>query len=143
MALWREGLLARAALRRETRGYRHHPQLRRFRAHRSPLAAINNYLKLVLLEADARGYSFDGRKVGPSRPGIRLTATQGQLEFERRHLLRKLRRRNPRLYRLRRRDLAWEPHPLFRIVTGGVEAWERQARRSSLSAPRRSAVRGR
>jgi len=31
VALWREGLLARAVLRGRTRGYRHHPQLERFR----------------------------------------------------------------------------------------------------------------
>jgi hypothetical protein len=31
VALWREGLLARAVLRGKTRGYRHHPQLERER----------------------------------------------------------------------------------------------------------------
>ena len=40
VALWREGLLARAVLRGATRGYRHHPQLHRFLAHASPRLAI-------------------------------------------------------------------------------------------------------
>src|SRR5215470_518613 len=97
VALWREGLLARAVLKRETKGYRHHPQLARFRAHPSPVRAINAYLRMVLAEAEARGYAFDRKKIGPLRPGIRLKATQGQLEFERRHLLRKLRVRSPQL----------------------------------------------
>jgi hypothetical protein len=126
VALWREGLLARAVLRRETKGYRHHPQLARFRAHPAPVAAINAYLRLVLVEAQARGYAFDRKKIGPLRPGIRLRATQGQLEFERQHLLRKLRVRSPQLYRLRRRLAAFEPHPLFRMVPGGLEPWERR-----------------
>jgi hypothetical protein len=125
VALWREGLLARAVLKRETKGYRHHPQLERFRAHRSPLAAMNAYLQAVLVEAASRGYDFDHKKIGPARRGIRLRATQGQLAFERWHLLRKLRARSPKLYRLRRGITAFDPHPLFRIVSGGVESWER------------------
>jgi hypothetical protein len=131
VALWREGLLARAVLKRQTKGYRHHPQLARFRAHPSPLGAINAYLKMVLMEAEARGYAFDQKKIGPLRRGIRLRATQGQLAFERQHLLRKLRVRSPQLYRLWRRVAAFEPHPLFRIVSGAVEDWERGMRRGT------------
>src|SRR5262249_39183930 len=63
VALWREGLLARAVLKRQTKGYRRHPQLARFRAHPSPLSAINAYLRTVLIEAEARGYAFDRRKI--------------------------------------------------------------------------------
>ena len=37
VALWREALLARAVLRGKTRGYRHHPQLHRFRASATPV----------------------------------------------------------------------------------------------------------
>ena len=44
VALWREALLARAVLRGQTHGYRHHPQLDRFRAHDAPRSAINAYL---------------------------------------------------------------------------------------------------
>lgn len=126
VALWREGLLARAVLKRETKGYRHHPQLARFRAHPSPIAALNAYLGMVLVEAEARGYAFDRTKIGPSRRGIRLRATRGQLAFERRRLLRKLQARSPQLYRVQRRVAVFQPHPLFRIVSGGVEAWERR-----------------
>jgi hypothetical protein len=126
VALWREGLLARAVLKRETKGYRHHPQLARFRAHRSPTAAINAYLRTVLVEAEARGYAFDRKKLGPLRRGLRLRATQGQVAYERRHLLHKLLVRSPRLYGVQRRIAAFEPNPLFKIVPGGVEAWERK-----------------
>lgn len=125
VALWREGLLARAVLKRETKGYRHHPQLARFRAHPWPIATINAYLMMVLIEAEARGYAFDRKKIGALRRGIKLRATRGQLVFERQHLLRKLRVRSPQLYRVRRRVAEFEPHPLFSIVSGSVAAWER------------------
>lgn len=125
LALWREALLARAVLRGQTIGYRHHPQLHRFRACTTPRCAINAYLACVLDEAESRGYRFDRSKVGPVRGSVRLTGTAGQLDHEWRHLLRKLRARSPARYRQWRRLAAPEPHPLFRIRPGGVEPWER------------------
>jgi len=125
-ALWREGLLARAVLRGLTKGYRHHPQLDRFRSHASPLALINTYLAAVANEADQRGYSFDRRRIGPGRRGIVLSATQGQIAYEWRHLLRKLRVRSPKRYAQWRREAHPRPHPLFKIVPGNVESWERK-----------------
>src|SRR5215469_496108 len=123
VAVWREGLLARAVLRGQTRGYRHHPQLRRFRMHPHSLGAINSYLRAILVEASARGYAFDSRKVGPARHAATLRTTRGQLELEWQHLLRKLRQRSPEVYLVRRRVKRVEAHPLFRIVEGGVESW--------------------
>jgi hypothetical protein len=126
VALWREALLARAVLRGATKGYRHHPQLQRFRAYRSPRTAINFYLRMVANEAEQRGYAFDRRKIGPARKGVVLSATRGQLEYEWRHLLRKLQMRSPDLYARWRREASPESHPLFDIVQGAVESWERQ-----------------
>jgi hypothetical protein len=127
VALWREALLARAVLMGQTRGYRHHPQLERFRSHPAPRSAINGYLAGVLAEARVRSYAFDGRKVGPVRDRAPIPVTAGQLDHEWDHLLRKLRARRPELYR-RWRATAAEAHPLFRIVPGPVEAWERGPR---------------
>lgn len=59
VALWREALLAQAVLRAETRGYRNHPQLQRFRDHDAPLDAIADYLRAVHAEAVLRDYSFE------------------------------------------------------------------------------------
>lgn len=126
VALWREGLLARAVLRGATKGYRHHPQLARFRAHASPRAAINTYLRVVAIEAEERGYSFDRHKIGPGRRGVALSATQGQLAYEWKHLLRKLKARSPGVYARWHKDARPKPHPLFAIVRGGVESWERK-----------------
>ena len=128
-ALWREGLLAKQVLAGRTRGYRHHPQLARFRAHGWPRSAINAYLAVIHAEARARGYAFDARKVGPRRAIRPMTATSAQVAYEWAHFLRKLRRRDPELCR-RLRDVRMPRcHPLFTRVRGPLEAWERRRRR--------------
>jgi pyrimidine dimer DNA glycosylase len=125
VALWREGLLARAVLAGRTRGYRHHPQLRRFQAQAAPLAAIDAYLLAVHQEASARGYHFDRSKLGRARKQKAIASTQGQLDYEWQHLLAKLRARSPNLHRQWRVLAAPEAHPLFRMMAGGVEDWEK------------------
>lgn len=129
VALWREGLLARAVLSGRTRGYRHHPQLWRFRSHATPRYAINAYLAEVRAEAARRGYSFDGRKVGPVRRIAPMRVTKGQLQYEWRHLLGKLERRNPALRLELSGHRSPRPHPLFRVVAGAVEPWEVRSNR--------------
>jgi hypothetical protein len=127
VALWREALLARAVLRDETRGYRHHPQLQRFQSHPSPRLAINAYLAAVHAEATARGYAFDRSKIGPVRAVEPIVATSGQIDYEWEHLLRKLATRSPALFE-RWRDLnAPECHPLFHAHPGPVATWERMS----------------
>jgi hypothetical protein len=125
VALWREALLARAVLCGDTKGYRHHPQLHRFQAHAAPRTAINAYLAAVLEEATARGYSFNRTKVGPVRGSVRVVGTTGQLRYEWRHLMGKLKVRSPAHHRKWRGMDAPEAHPLFRIRPGEVESWER------------------
>ena len=128
VALWREGLLAQKVLRGKTRGYKNHPQLERFKGQKSPVAAINAYLAEVRAEAGARGYSFDARKVGARRKAAKIAATTGQLKLEWRHLMRKLAKRNPKLYRRNKGIKKPACHPSFRIVKGAVAPWERAAR---------------
>jgi len=125
VALWREGLLAQEVLRGRTRGYRHHPQLARFRAQRNPAAALASYLRAVHEEAVRRGYRFDRRKIGARRSRGKIVETDGQLLCEWQHLRRKLKRRDPPTYAQHRSDHVPEAHPLFRIVPGSVREWER------------------
>lgn len=127
VALWREALLARAVLRGRTDGYRHHPQLERFRAQPRPVASLNRYLDAVYGESRRRGFTFDPGKLGRFEPGPRIAESAGQLHFEWEHLLAKLRRRSPERH-LRLLDvLRPAPHPLFRLVPGPVRGWERSA----------------
>lgn len=125
VALWREALLARAALCGETVGYRHHPQLARFRSHPDPHAAINTYLQGVLAEAQARGYAFDAGKIRPAHTRVAIDSTNGQLLYEWQHLLNKLSIRSPAVFERWQGVVTPQPHPLFRIVPGPIEHWER------------------
>ncbi len=125
VALWREALLARAVLRGATCGYRQHPQLQRFQALATPRATINAYLAAVLAEADARGYRFARDKLGPVRGAVMIDCTHGQLLHEWSHLLRKLEVRSPGAHRRWREVTLPDAHPLFRIIAGSIEAWER------------------
>jgi hypothetical protein len=125
IALWREALLARAVLRGQTRGYRHHPQLERFKAHALPRSAINAYLAAIHSEATARGYAFDKHKIGPVRSVDSISATTGQISYEWRHLMAKLAVRNRGLRRQWRTVRTPLCHPLFTPVPGLIEQWER------------------
>lgn len=145
VAGWREALLAQKVLRGETTGYRHHPQLERFRgsggsddaptpgatcspagttlAPPAPEALIAAYLHGLADEADRRGYRFRRELVIalPAADGA-LSVTSGQLDLELEHLRRKVSVRAPEwLDRLERAA----PHPLFVVVDGPVEPWER------------------
>jgi hypothetical protein len=125
VALWRETLLARKVLRGETRGYRNHPQLERFRAHHAPLDAIDAYLEAIHADAAARGYAFDASKFVAGRVAEPMIVTDGQMAYEWEHLLAKLAARSPALHERWSGQRAPEPHPLFRIVPGPVASWER------------------
>ncbi len=125
VALWREALLARAVLRGETRGYKNHPQLERFRLHQDPRSAIDSYLTGVLEESLSRGYSFDRNKIVPTHDITQIAATSEQVKFEWRHLLGKLSSRSPSIYERWQNLTDPETHPLFQVIPGEIEPWER------------------
>ncbi len=125
VALWREALLAQKVLRGKTKGYRFHPQLLRFRRHRCPDQAIATYLWCIHEEAARRGYEFDAAKILGARRRLSVRVTHGQLEFELIHLKDKLRSRAPERYRALCQLAAPITHPMFKIVEGPIEDWER------------------
>jgi hypothetical protein len=124
VALWREALLAQAVLKGQTRGYKCHPQLIRFRSSHSPAGAISSYLQAVHAEAAQRGYSFDLRKIGTVGFVGTIMATQGQLDHEWAHLKAKLQVRAPLWLAGLKFLSSPETHPLFYIVPGPAEEWE-------------------
>jgi len=136
VALWREALLAQAVLLGRTRGYTRHPQLQRFHAADDPVASIAGYLRVVAEEAASRSYKFDtARIVTIERPARPIAETKGQLLYEWEHLGRKLQRRSPEWFRDRGAGAKPTPHPLFRIVAGGVRDWERISEGERTGAP--------
>ncbi len=128
VALWREGLLAQAVLLGRTKGYTHHPQLDRFRAQRSPVAAIATYLEFVFKESGQRGYSFDFDRIQKRRMHKLIPETRGQLLYEWSRLLAKMKTRSPMHFASLRHISDPQCHPLFEIVPGGIRQWERVPR---------------
>lgn len=126
VAAWREALLAQKVLAGATKGYRHHPQLIRFQAQPDPQAAIATFLAGLADEATNRGYRFDTSKISRRRFNGRIPETRGQLLYEWDHLKTKLRTRAPEIARQFRTIKLPEPHPLFRIIPGGVREWEKR-----------------
>lgn len=125
VALWREALLAQKVLRGKTKGYRHHPQLRRFQMKKNPEAAIGAYLKAVAAEARRRNYHFNESKIEALSRRVRpIEVHSGQMCYEWRHLLAKLRQRDPQRYRQALKVKYPATHPLFRIIRGKIEDWE-------------------
>lgn len=132
VACWREGLLAQSVIGKTSGGYSNHPQLIRFRTTDEPLATLGAFLAGVVDEADARGYRFARDKIlrhpgvegAPLPAGPLLDLTSGQLDYEWHHLLVKLATRTPDRAALYAETLP-TPHPIFRVVPGPVEHWER------------------
>jgi hypothetical protein len=123
VALWREGLLAQKVLAGQTRGYRHHPQLDRFRDYDG---AISAYLRVVSDEASRRGYAFDATKIASHDDVPRIAVTRGQIAHEWSHLRAKLQTRNAHAFAAIEHLVRPRAHPLFYAVAGGVAEWERR-----------------
>ncbi len=133
VALWREGLLAQSVLRGHTKGYARHPQLVRFRETPSPVRCIAEYLRVIQEEGKRRGYKFDSGKIARGGQVKSIAVTNGQLQFEWAHLLGKLRQRDPKRFEELKSVRRVDPHPLVKIVPGGVERWEKNSDASKLS----------
>lgn len=126
LAVWRESLLAKHVLEGKTKGYTNHPQLIRFKAIASPAMAISQYLAEIYNEALRRGYQFDKSKIDWNFVAIEMPVTAGQMRYEKSHLERKLAVRNPALLEAIKDVDELEPHPMFTIIDGDVEIWEKQ-----------------
>ena len=123
VACWREGLLAQKVLAGLTRGYKHHPQLERFRAVDDSAAAIGYFLGSVQREATARGYNFDATRITVlSDVSPQIPVTGGQLAYELDWLRTKVLVRDPAW--LERLDGA-RAGSTFVERPGGIESWER------------------
>ena len=125
LALWRETLLAKSVLSGETKGYKNHSQLDRFKAVNDPLNSINAYLDEVWKEAHSRGYRFNKGKIDPIHQIIQIPVNEGQIKYEVQHLLGKLKIRDQSKFDELLKVNAVDAHPLFMVVSGDVEKWEK------------------
>lgn len=125
VALWREALLAKHVLEGKSKGYNKHPQLDRFKQTERPLDGINQYLAVVFQNALDRGYHFNQDKINWKFEPVKMTVTKGQLEFERNHLLAKLKARDIRKYEELRDCKTFDANPIFESIDGDIESWEK------------------
>ena len=125
VALWRETLLARAVLHEQTKGYRNHPQLDRFKAVRDPKKTMDFYLMHIHAEAVRRGYNFDASKFEKVRKPKVMPVTDGQVAYEWQHLDAKRLKRDPAKHAEIQGVFDVEVHPLFVVEPGGIADWER------------------
>ncbi len=125
LAVWREGLLAKNVLLEKTKGYKHHPQLLRFQTVNVPLDAINFYLQITYEEAEKRKYKFNQNKFLRTSNKIKINVTTGQINYEKQHLLKKLKVRDIPRYEILFNDDNPSVHPIFNLINGGIEDWEK------------------
>jgi hypothetical protein len=109
-----------------------HPQLERFKANKDlSLYWITAYLYIVLDEGLKRDYKFDKSKIRLARNKIvTIPVTKGQLEYEFKHLCRKVMKRD-RDWFIKIKGMEFrdnyhiKTHPLFKVIDGGTECWEK------------------
>ncbi len=124
VALWRETLLAKNVLLGNTKGYKNHPQLIRFKNSTHALDSIDHYLKAVCKESLKRGYHFNKKKINWNITNVSLPVTEGQIQYEKKHLLKKLEIRDQERFHKLSQETEIELHPLFYEVEGEIEEWE-------------------
>ncbi len=124
VALWREGLLAQKVLQGKTKGYRNHPQLKRFKNTINPIGAIASYLRYIVDEAEKRDYKFNRIKIVNKKFNGKIPVTSAQLKYEFKHLLSKIKTRDPILYIKLNKVKGIKHHPMFNKVIGDIEDWE-------------------
>lgn len=124
VALWRETLLAQHVLEGKTKGYKNHPQLNRFKTSKNSIDAINQYLAEIYVEANNRGFNFTRNKINWNFKPSTITVTDGQMAYEVKHLLTKLKIRDNEKYKQLSELRTFENHPLFKVVKGEIEEWE-------------------
>ena len=125
VALWREGIMARNVLTGKTEGYKNHPQLERFKEQDNPIIAIDTYLLNVYRESKRRNYNFKRDRIGFKFLDSKMEVTDGQMLYEFKHLKRKLKIRDPERYDLLINLDFPQPNPVFKVVKGDIESWER------------------
>lgn len=125
VALWREGIMARNVFNSKNHRYQNHPQLERFKKQKYPLIAIDTYLLHVYSESKKRNYNFNRNLIGFEFMESKIEVTNGQMIYELGHLKRKLKLRDFKTYKKLIGAEFPEPNPLFKVVDGNIESWER------------------
>ena len=125
-AQWREALLAQKVIQGDTKGWRNHPQLNRFKKHPQPIEAMGYYLKEIYQEAAKRGYKYNYAKIiAPVTKIEKIEINRGQINYEFKILMERLEKRSPTKFKENLQERLIIAHPLFKIREGPPESWEK------------------
>jgi len=125
LACWREWLLAKKVLEWNTKWYKNHPQLLRFKESQNPNLAINSFLTQIYLEAERRWYEFQLEKIIFNNSSLIIKVTVWQLKYEMNHLLKKLEIRDYNRYNKLKDISKIELNPIFTSIPWDIEIWEK------------------
>lgn len=124
LASWREWLLAKNVLLWNTRWYKNHPQLNRFKTSINPLDSIDAFLYQIYLEAKVRWYNFNAEKINHIDKIKIINVNSWQVEYEFKHLLNKLQKRDSERYNKFALLKNVEVNPIFDVIPWDIESWE-------------------
>jgi hypothetical protein len=99
--------------------------LERFKSYEDPVKELDAFLQEIQAEAERRGYAFDRTKLGSVEGASKMPVTSGQLKYELEHLKGKLLKRDPLRYQALAGLILPDPNPVFEVVNGDLEPWER------------------
>jgi hypothetical protein len=125
LAAWREGLLAQSVINKPGAAYSNHPQLNRFKHLENYREAIGYYLAELHRESVSRYFKFNREKINCVSYDIKIPVTSGQVLYEFNHLRNKLKSRDPEKYKTMTDETGIKLNPLFNLVEGPVEDWEK------------------
>lgn len=125
LAVWMEGLLAKKVLEGKTKGYKHHPQLIRFKNCKEPNKLINYYLCEIFKESKKRCYKFDSDKIECTSIKERVPVAKGQIQYELDLLKSKVMVRDRKWYNKIKSIDAPGLNNVFYQVPGEIESWEK------------------
>lgn len=125
LACWREWLLAKKVLEWNTKWYKNHPQLLRFKEFKNPNLAINSFLTQIYLEAENRWYKFQIEKIIFNSSTWIIKVTVWQLKYEMNHLLKKLEIRDYNRHNKLKDISKIELNPIFTPIPWNIEIWEK------------------
>jgi hypothetical protein len=126
-AVWHEGI-SKAQTGLQGGRYENHSQLQRFKSTDiAPMMLLAQYLHHIWWESFGRGYNYDSSKIIGPLPVkvIKLLVTDKQLTYEWQHYLNKIKDKDPEWHDKLRGIKLPDPHPMFYMVQGEIEDWER------------------
>lgn len=123
--LWRETIVAKNALTGKKKGYRNHSQLIRFKKCEDPIAAINYYMNKIYLDSLRRKYNYNKKFIDMFPMSPKIPVTKSQVEYEKQHLLNKLKKRDHDKYLELLNLENIKIDDTFVLIDGEIEEWEK------------------